>query len=903
MKGPLYKQVPRSSIIAYARSVGFCINFEDFIQSGILKQGSPSFVADSSVDATSDLGTINLEKVFPLLKQHEYYINHKELVGLTKTIKSENWTRPKEITSIDQLVDLSDFQFIENFDPAEKLKPDIFTNKTSPKECELEDSEESMDTWLVDTISVGHSDETIVQHKEVIKSLIRMEQQAMGANYEGMKISEYREESLHLEPPLMPFTIPTNLNQVLDPFLDLLNSEPTLADNDLSDEMGSLTEEAQKYLLNDVDLNSILNNAHILEFNEEPNLQLELPEFCEPQSAFEKIMDDKMVLQNLVNKTQTTSWAASLTPEDEACVEFVNEDAWEEQISKTNLLRLPLPVVEKTCLQTKLLPKLPDLDFPEWKFSYTDVCSLNWTPFSMIQQIPVELITEFEQYKDLNDAIEKKYSTIERYKIFKPIEKCFNIPDLSLIDSQSIEVQQTKSQLDADLEEISSEDSDLEILGSKDNILEVSDLTKDISVFDGFTDVFDNSYLNEDQDFHESSGSNPKRKLGSIFDDGEDGEVWNEIEKVVNEGSNSNRDALSVSHLETRDSISNILNNLENEGNSDEEWTALKQVIAKQRNEMSVLPQTSHIPQPKDLLSFSPYFNQPQQPNKQEQAKSSKNSFKKQNTKVDSFSSPSKDSSILWYFNKANDDENLENNATVVWSPPSVVPNSLCSSSVIINTCITPISIVRLFHAKNCAVNTIEADLGGLEERDGSFSAANFYLSHKACIVLFPLINIGQRSMFGDLKAVTKLRNLKTTIDLVFAIIMIDQPGGGNSITGSLRNQLSKIDEDHLRIFQVTVSRLPWVQTFILPCNDKPASQQNLPNLVAHLTNIHGTDIPPNLFQNIPQRSLQFLRLCGINCVAAAMILKEFNLVELIQASPAYFAIRFGDLVSQDQLV
>lgn len=894
-----YKTVPRSCVANYAKASGISVCFNEFAAKlfDTLVCSISEDVADS-IDALEDHNQINL---FPILEAVS--LDETELKGHIEPF-SKWWTIAKPIERIEHSPDLIAFQLMENYESAVEVsrvnRKNSFLN-IFPTICEIETPQGEATDWYLDSVTLG-DDETIEQHRDVIESLVRMEQEAMAVDHGRMELDSGI-ESFELDAPLLPSNSQTSISMINN-LSDMLNSEPTLADLDLSPEQLSLPEELQQNQFNSIDLDAILNDAKLIEpGNNTLQFQLELPEYCEPQSIAKEMLDGPALLANLIATTQNSSWTRSSTPEGKTT--FVDEAHWQESISETSMMRLPLPIVEKTCLETKITPQLPKFEFPEWKISYAVVCSLNWTPFSTIKDDPGEKFTEFKQYPNHALEVDLKYTTKEVQKIFKPIEKCINVADFSTIEDGEIsrssqvqavsvaeapapkEVLQTsilnkphQTQLDEDLAAISSDESDVEILDSKAKILETSDIIQpDISAFHGFSSVYEPPDTGTQST---STASAPaKRKIDISFDDFDDS-IWSDPESV------KECSVLASPHkAKSYEPATEQFGDLENDENTDF-WTSLNQVVAKRKKGIS-MPQAATLPQLPNLFAFSPYFNQPApNPDLPEPLLAPRKESL-------STSSSARDSSMLDYLNTSQSAP--EKNLLVVWAPPLISPTSNCR--VIVNTSNNTLATIRSFNEINCALEVIEADLGGADDMDGASVAAHFYLSYKACVMLLPLIATGQKSISGELKAITKLKNLKASIELIFVIIIVDQPTDTSS--SSSKVQINKADEENLNKFQVTVAKFSWVQSFVLGCNTE--APHNLANFVAHLANIHGTDLPFDLFHNVPQRSIQFLKLCGINCVAAALLLRDMSLLDLIQMPPAYLGIKYGDLLSQDQQV
>lgn len=934
MRTPLYKTVSRNSVASYARASELSSSFQELTKRPFI-QYATSNAQNEFDEPYHALDRLNLDALFPSLRGHE--LCEIEIIPLS-AIRYMEQGHPKAFERIEHLPDLIDFQLMENYGSSvDDHKQNVLPLDISPKPCEADLTNEDTSDWLADTITIGHPNETVEQHKDVIKSLLRMEQHVMNAQCAKMDNAEPGVGFYSLDPPLLPFMETFDANRFLDSFGDLLDSEAILADLDLSEETIIPPTEAR---------NSVTNtNNDALAFldsrEDGSQFQLDLPELVEPPSI-SNYLSGPAALSALVSQSQSKSWTKSPSPEAGTESNFVDEIFWQESVSKTSLLRLPLPAVEKTCLQTRISPELPKFEFPEWKISYAVVCSMNWTPFSTIDENTEDDMSELLKYKDNARIIESKYTTTQKDQIFKPIEPCQNILDFSLIEKtpntiiftpkqakpgspqrkpslspNPISAQSASRivQLDVDLDLISSDDSEIEVIGTDSRILDQSFLIDtNISAFEGFSGAYGSTDSRASQNQAEERNRAPKRKIETLLEDlTDDFDVGFETIDYMASSSSA------LLKPKAPDRISGIINILDDEeegenNNSDEEetddgiWSSIDAVIAKRKEAIS-MPQSSTRPQPMDLLSFSPYFNLPDPLlstgtplNSKKSVLNNRSALAEENTGSLSFLSNSSSAS-----SNRNAMDNSDDTVIVVWPAPVVSPNSVSSSRVVVNTTITPLRILRLFQAKHCAVEAIEADLGGAEDRDGLY-AANFYLSHQACIVLFSLIEISQVSPNGELKAITKLKSLKATIDLLFVIILIDhQSATSSSLISSssvLVPQNTKADEKNLRAFQVTISKLPWLQSFVIQSTDK--SSQNLPNFVAHLANIHGTEIPVDLFSNTakaPLRSIQFLKLCGINCVAAAMLLRDTNLLELIQMSPAYFAIKYGDLVSQEQQV
>lgn len=892
---PSYKTVPRSSVMSYARASGISVCFDEFTAK--LFDELVTSVSEDNIDSIDHLEKHDVTDLFPILETLS--LNETPLKGHIESF-SKCWTISKPIDKIEHSPDLIGFQLMENYEPAgEGSSTDRTTSflNTLPKIYDIDAPQGEATDWFLDSVTLG-DDETIEQHRDVIESLVRMEQQTMAVGYGRMALDPGI-ESFKLDPPLIPSSSRITMNTI-DNLSDMLNSEPTLADLDLSPEQLSLPEELQQNQFNSIDIDAILNEAKILDpGNDVSQFQLELPEFCEPQSISKDMLDGPAVLANLIATTQNPSWTRSSTPEGRTI--FVDEALWQESISEATMMRLPLPIVEKSCLETKIPPQLPEFEFPEWKISYSVVCSLNWTPFSTIKDDPGEHFTEFEQYPNSALEVELKYTTKETHKIFKPIEKCLNITDSSTIErgevSLSSQVQVTtvkvpaattvlqtsaqdkshQTQLDEDLAAISSEESEIEILDSKTKILETSDIIiPDISAFHGFSSAYE-----PPDSGTQSTSTSAKRKIDMNFEDFNDS-IWNDIESMK-----ENSFIASPQKKKPNDSMSGLLDDLDHDESSNF-WSSLNQVAAKRKKVIS-MPQAATIPPLPNLFAFSPYFKQPEaNPNVLEASPA----LRKQSILS---SSSARDSSMLDYLNTSQSAP--EKNLLVVWNPPLISPTSSCR--VIVNTSNNTLGTLRSFKETTCGLEIIEADLGGADDTEGAPVSAHFYLSYKACIMLLPLIATGQRSTSGELKAITKLKNLKASIELIFVIIIVDQPTDTASSVSKV--QISKTDEENLNRFQVTVAKFSWAQSFVLGCHRE--APHNLANFVAHLASIHGTDLPFDLFHDIPQRSIQFLKLCGINCVAAALLLRDMTLLELIQMSPAYLGIKYGDLLSQEQQV
>lgn len=959
MTNGTYKPIPRATVAAYARSAGVSSHFDQFASLPFAQfKRSSSVIAQELDESIRTLQNFNLKALFPTLPDE----NDHEL-GIRvypPTYRCSEWNTPRSfLERIEQVKEYIDFQMMEEYDGGmEGLKERNKAFLDQPPHVYIgnENENEEVVDWLADTITLG-VDETIEQHRDVIESLLRMERQGMSVY--NKQLEKQDDNDFELDIPLLPFEESISVDQLLTLHPECLNSEPTLADLDLSDEMIEMPNKGQQTCATKLDPNTLLNGTRLINPVEQSDeFFLEMPLFSEPANLGE-ILLGKRVLQTLQLETATMSWAESNSPEQGvASTQFVDIGLYDESISKITTMKLPLPVVPLTALQTKLQPHLPGFDWPAWNIPYTVVCSLNWTPFSSTQDVP-EVIPQFSHYWDLVNAVRSRFETNEKSRIFKPIEACSNVtdecmiettlivpvniqektlqrvagvPDKMLVEFTSVQAPLTQekpshlnrknqairfqginstsihhlsdpelsknknghaNKFDIDMEELFSSDSESQslehghvshdfskvtedykseeedVMTEKDNILgNCSDpVITEISAFQGFSGKFENSSQTSSGTNHSEIPNKRKVAQKNSLDDTN----WS----VFDEPSPKRH---FVTKPETQERISNLLEDLDYEG-SDDEWLSLEKVIAKRKKGIS-MPQSTAIIQPRDLLAFSPYFNLPSKvpkPSLPKPGERSPLSIK------DNSSSP---------YASGSQENNASEGTLTIWNPPTASTNSASIARVVVNTAVTYLGIVRLFHQEGCAVEAIETDLGSAEEKEGIFSA-NFYLSHKACIVLIPLVGLGQRSLTGELKAITKLQDLKTTVDLVFAVIIIDKL---NSAAGTAL--LSK-DVENIRIFQVLASKFSWAQSFILN-NSVP---QNLPNFVAHLANIHGIDLPLDLFQNIPHRSIQFLKLCGINCVAAAMLLRNTSLLDLIQMSPAHFGIKYGDLVSPEQQV
>lgn len=907
------KAVSRSAVAVYARSAQVSLNSEQFF--------SKPFATTNDTLKESDLSNaltnLDLRSAFPSLANDK-----KEPIDQNApTYKCQGWTKKVDFRrKIEKLQDFLDFEMLGQYEK----DIEIFKEKTSllndPPEVTLIPAleEDSSYSWIIDSSKLGE-DETLEDHKSVIKGLVDLERQSINMSLKTDRLAKFEPEPFTLDMPLLPFETPIDAVRYLEPDQNFLQSDPTLADLDLSKESIGIQIATPMYNLNDLTLgkSKLLNSKSVID-----PFELELPEFPEPVSLGEVFLGSR-VQDDLVKDSSHENWAQAdeITP---VSTQFVTSGIYEEAISKITLMRLPFPEVPITAYQTRLPPVLPPFDWMQWDISYSLVCSLNWTPFSSISKPPAE---EEEvnsgRLDELRELFKERYTAKSTAELFSKISKSDNVQDEymvtvcpqpliptstklatlkdgslptsqfetacvetnSIIENSGIPIAHRASvperitgngdapyQFDLDMNSILS--SDEEVFENKvpahpvqtsrrsenlrtdyvsNKLLDTSnDSVAETTAFKDFSSAFGIQSID-----HNDSPTNRVQKRKHEYESPTSDIDWEFFQEPVSKKTTKS----VVMHDEK---LENVLSNLDKESN--ESWNSFDQLIAKRKEGISI-PQSSTLIQPRDLLSFSPFF-----------ASLSKGPTFGHAPKVSDSSSVLEGSEF--------DTSVIENNkfSATIWNGP---PNSNTATKVVVNTSVAPLSILRLFHEDGSEVEPIEADLGTTSEREGIY-AADFYLSHKACVVLIPLAAVGQRNTTGGLKAIRKLDNLKNTVEIVFSIIMIDQS-----------KTLSRSDLENIRTFQVIMSKYSWNQTFVID-NSSP---RNLPNFIAHLAHVHGTDLPLDIFENVPSRSLHFLKLCKINCIAAALLLRDMNLFELIQMSPAHFGIKYGDIISEEQFV
>lgn len=928
-----YKSVHRKTILDYARANKLSYNFNDYVEESVKQD------LTVKVDLTNKL--IELDKSFDELT----FVLHaerelEEVVDITwsgSLFQLSYWTQNKPITHERQISDLSDYKLIKPFDSVitdHNIIEDENTLEPIETDWLLKDLTPD---WIMDTITISDSNETIDQHREVLESLLRIEQK----NITETKMSHSNDDlkqPFTIDFPLLPVDISTNFSDVV--YSEILDSKPTLADNDFSDEMNSMDERAQKLIVSNAGIDSKLNETKKIPHYDDnmiSAMKLEYPVFTNPLKT--DILEEKEIMNMLVDRGNALQ-QASISEEELNITSFVNQDYWEEGISKSSLLKLPLPIMELTSWETKIQPKLPEFDFPEWKISYSLVCAMNWTPFHDMIPISSEDIDEFKIHTDLPKAIDQKY-TVSREQLYRPIVKLVNdIADNStaiqvitdsiittelettpkqtvpyftdapqseirsgkvseIVENKNTESTQTqnlrtpqKSQFDIDLKSSSDEGEDVKQQKSEEieifkvnNNKRILERSTSPDSFLSFTSVYENkSPISTPAKIISSKNGLMERQLSSIDREDFDDIDWNDDQDLLEEPSIQK---IQPDSFTSNDNISHLLHEIDNR-NSDDDWEALNQIVKKKQKTWNSPQESILVPPVQPMLQLLPFFNDKLKTPLEEVMQSSESSlFFRTPTNLSSPTRKLKDSSILWYLNQSESQTSEEMPlADIKWLPPVLSSNSMSCSRVVVNTSNTSLSIIRQF-SDNLAsgVEIIEADLG-------NDKTANFYISHKACIVLLSLINLGQHSVDGKLKVLKKLKDINLTTEMVFAIILVKKS-----------QVVSQKELDNLRVFQVSIAILPWLQSFVIP-SAADGSDSNLINIVAHLGNIHGVDIlTSDLFEGIPERSLHFLRVCGINCIAAALVLKDIALVDLIKASPAYLAIKYGDFISQSQLV
>lgn len=931
-----YRPVPKQAVVDYARVNNLSYSLDEYTDELVQQKSQAQNVLIQELDAL-DKSFKELDFILDPEKTLEEVIDTVD----TKLLFHANyWTSTKFIKHESQISDLEEYELIKPFNFFTSSHKLIDTENKFKIIESTSLSRESTPDWIKDTIVISSFEETFDQHRDILESLFQIEQNKMSASKMNHDDDDDN-KSFTVELPLLTLELETNFSDIVH--TKNLTSEPTLADNDISDEMESIDEKVQMFILKDLDSDLMLNETKKISHNDESisKMKLEYPVFPDSSTAN---MLQKINIVDMLTDHANSLRSTSNSDEEFNITNFADQNYWEEDLSEIILLKLPLPIMELTAWETKVPPKLPVFKFPTWDISYNIICAMNWTPFYDMKPIPSEDLSELNKYLLFITIIDEKYTVKNKQELYRSISRMVNdvADEIAMIQvitecniankpetpSTQTQIQKTNSlqhealksdnvlelsqsnkeltptkspqtlqrsrfvidfQLSSDEDEPKTaerqENKKIEVVStnSKNEILESS---TSLVNFHDFTSVFENKGLfSTPPEQKYSSPTSPYKQQTSDVDDKylndsnlkdyEETPNSQEIENLLPESSSSN------------EKISHLIREMDDE-NSDEDWSALDQIVKKKQKTLSLPQQTTLIPPAQSMLQFSPFFSTKSKITDEEMHSnhSSSSLFFGSPTHSSSSINKSKRSSSILRQTKTSDVFEEITLADVNWAPPVLSSASMACSRVVVNTSNTPLSIIRQFSVSlSSGVEIIEADLGNEK-------TANFYISHKACIVLLSLITLGQQSLDGKLKVLKKLQDVNLTTEMVFAIILVE-----NS------QIISQKELDNLRIFQVSVTILPWLQSFVIPSTANE-SNSNLVNLVANLGSIHGIDfLEPDVFEGIPVRSLHFLRLCGINCIAAALILKDIGLVDFIKASPAYLAIKYGDLMSQSQLV
>lgn len=243
-----------------------------------------------------------------------------------------------------------------------------------------------------------------------------------------------------------------------------------------------------------------------------------------------------------------------------------------------------------------------------------------------------------------------------------------------------------------------------------------------------------------------------------------------------------------------------------------------------------------------------------------------------------------------------------------IWNPCHL--ESLKQTPIVLNISNTPLRTLREFHTFSpCQI--VEADLGRHN--------ANVYLSARKCIVFVTISELTQKapqvsaytsSLLQQHKvpagpahtmlAFDRIAKLKPSVDLLFVAVL------GNSL------QISARDAQNLEQFQTTLLAQRWAQPFVL-CNVEARSFSNLVNFVSQVVASCGLSrsdpdsfsekMLQDVFRETPAKSRAFLQACGVNPVAAALILKEVDVVTFVGLGEAQMNVRFRNLLGMEQIV
>lgn len=243
-----------------------------------------------------------------------------------------------------------------------------------------------------------------------------------------------------------------------------------------------------------------------------------------------------------------------------------------------------------------------------------------------------------------------------------------------------------------------------------------------------------------------------------------------------------------------------------------------------------------------------------------------------------------------------------------IWNPCHL--ESLKQTPIVLNISNTPLRTLREFHTFSpCQI--VEVDLGRHN--------ANVYLSARKCIVFVTISELTQKapqvsaytsSLLQQFKvpagpahtmlAFERIAKLKPSVDLLFVAVL------GNSL------QISARDAQNLEQFQTTLLAQRWAQPFVL-CNVEARSFSNLVNFVSQIVSSCGLSrsdpgsfsekMLQDVFRETPAKSRAFLQACGVNPVAAALILKEVDVVTFVGLGEAQMNVRFRNLLGMEQIV
>lgn len=931
-----YRPVPKHAVVDYTRVNNLSYSLDEYTDELVQQESQAQNVLINELDVF-DKSFKELDFILDPEKKLEEVI---DTVDTTLLFQANYWTPTKLVKHEPQISNLEEYELIKPFNFFISSHKLIETENNFEIIEPTSSSRDSTPDWIKNTIVISGFEESFDQHRDILESLFQIEKNKMSASKMSHNDGDDN-ESYTVELPLLTLELETNFSDIVH--TKILTSEPTLADNDISDEMDSIDEKAQKFILKDLDLNLVLNETKKISHHDEniSKMKLEYPVF--PDSSTANMLQEIKIVDILTDHANSLR-STSNSDEEFNITNFADQNYWEEDLSESILLKLPLPIMELTAWETKIPPQLPVFNFPEWNISYNIICAMNWTPFYDMTPIHSEDLSELNEYFSFIKLIDEQYTVKNKNELYRSISRMVNnIADenamiqviteyniankpetpstriliqkknssqpealksdnvFELSQSNKIELTPTKSpqtlqrsrfvtdfELSSDEDEPNTaerqENEKIEVVGinSKNEILESS---TSLVNFHDFTSAFENKALFSTPP--EQKYSSPtflyKQPTSDVdyqylndskLKDYEETQNVREIQNSLPESFTSN------------EKISHLIREMDDE-NSDEDWSALDQIVKKKQKTLS-LPQQTLIPPAQSMLQFSPFFGSKSKITEEETHSnhSSSSLFFESPTHSWSSINNSKGNSSSLRQTKTSDVFEEIALTNVKWAPPVLSSTSMACSRVVVNTSNTPLSIIRQFSTNlSSGIEIIEADLG-------NDKTANFYISHKACIVLLSLITLGQQSLDGKLKVLKKLKDVNLTTEMVFAIILVEKS-----------QIISQKELDNLRIFQVSTTILPWLQSFVIPSTANE-SDSNLVNLVANLGSIHGIDfLEPDIFEGIPVRSLHFLRLCGINCIAAALILKDIGLVDFIKASPAYLAIKYGDLMSQSQLV